>query len=60
MQVAIGVFVLGANAIDTAVIFLRDLTISKAPAPPNHTHTPCRRARLCVPFHLCVFFSSFA
>lgn len=60
MQVAIGVFVLGANAIETAVIFLRDLTISKAPAPPTHTHTPCPRARLCVPFHLCVFFSSFA
>lgn len=56
MQVAIGVFVLGANAIETAVIFLRDLTISKAPAPPTHTHTPCPRARLCVPFHLCVFF----
>lgn len=59
MQVAIGVFVLGANAIATAVIFLRDLTISKTPAPPTHTH-PLPRERLCVPFHLCVFFSSFA
>lgn len=56
MQVAIGVFVLGANAIATAVIFLRDLTISMAPAPPTHTHTPCHRERLCPFSFVCVFF----
>lgn len=56
MQVAIGVFVLEANAIETAVIFLRDLTISKAPAPPTHTHTPLAPERDCVSLFICVCF----
>lgn len=56
MQVAIGVFVLGANAIETAVIFLRDLTISKAPAPPTHTHPLPQSETVCPFSFVCVFF----